>query len=143
MLIDEKDKRLLALLEANSRVPVAELARKLNLSRSTVKDRIARLEHRGIIKGYTLRLTEEYLLGQIVAHVMINTNPKKAGDVVRQLRQIESVKALHAVNGIHDMIAIVAAESTRTLDRVLDQMGVIDGIEKTQSAIILSTKFER
>jgi DNA-binding Lrp family transcriptional regulator len=143
MAIDEKDKQLLALLSANCREPTAELARKMNLSRSTVKDRIERLEKRDIIKGYTIRLAEDYLLGQVVAHVMININLKQSRHVVRALRKLEAVRALHAVNGIHDMIAIISAESTKALDQVLDEIGEIEGIEKTVSSIILSTKIER
>ena len=47
------------------------------------------------------------------------------------------------MNGIYDIIAHVSADSTGDLDRALDQIGELDGIEKTVSSIILSTKFER
>lgn len=143
MRTDDSDKKLLALLSANSRESIAELSRKLKLSRSTVKDRVERLERSGIIRGYTLRLSDDYLWAQVVAHVMINTNQKKSVSIVRALRQIDAIKALHAVNGMHDMIAIVSADATSSLDKVLDQIGAIDGVEKTLSAIILSTKFEK
>lgn len=143
MVIDAKDRALIELLSANSRESVAELARKLKLSRSTVKDRIERLETRGIITGYTVRFSEEYAVGQIQAHVMISSDPKLAAQIVRNLRQIAAVKSLYAVNGIYDMIAIVSTESTRSLDQTLDQIGDMEGIEKTVSSIILSTKFER
>lgn len=142
-LLDAKDKALLALLSANSRESTAELARKLGLSRSTVKDRMQRLEKRGVISGYTIRYNEEYASGQIRAQVMISYDPKLAGQIVRQLRQLPTIKAVHAVNGIYDMIALVSAESTLDLDQTLDQIGDIEGIEKTVSSIILSTKFER
>src|SRR5262249_10510274 len=55
----DSDARLLALLRANAREPTASLARKLNLARSTVQERIARLEREGTIKGYTVRLADE------------------------------------------------------------------------------------
>ena len=142
MVIDAKDKALIALLAANSRMPTAELARKLNLSRSTVKDRIERLEKRNIITGYTVRFSEEYAEGQIQAHVMISSDPKQAAQIVRSLRAMPVVKSLYAVNGSFDMIAIVSAESTRALDRALDEIGHMPGIEKTVYSIILSTKFE-
>lgn len=143
MLIDHQDKALLSLLRANSRESVAELARKLNLSRTTVKDRIERLEKRGIITGYTVRFSEAYAEGQIQAHVLISSDPKQAAQIVRKLRQLPEINALHAVNGVYDMIAEVNADSTRELDKVLDQIGGTEGIGKTVSSIILSTKFER
>lgn len=142
-LLDAKDKALLALLSANSRESTAELARKLELSRSTVKDRMQRLEKRGVISGYTIRYSEDYATGQIRAQVMISYDPKLATQIVRQLKLLPAIKAVYAVNGVYDMIAHVSAESTLDLDQTLDQIGDVDGIDKTVSSIILSTKFER
>lgn len=142
-LLDGNDKALLALLSANSRESTAELARKLRLSRSTVKDRMQRLEKQGVISGYTIRYNEDYASGQIRAQVMISYDPKLSAQIVRQLRQLPAIKAVYAVNGIYDMIALVSADSTLDLDKTLDQIGDMDGIEKTVSSIILSTKFER
>ena len=142
-LLDSNDKQLLALLSANSRESTAELARKLGLSRSTVKDRMQRLEKKGVISGYTIRYSEDYASGQIRAQVLISYEPKLATQIVRLLRQLPTIKAVYAVNGIYDMIALVSADSTLDLDQTLDQIGDIDGIEKTVSSIILSTKFER
>ena len=141
--MDETDKSLLSLLQANARASTAELARKLQLSRSTVKDRIERLERRGIIKGYGVKLSDAFGEGQITAHVMINVDPKLSGQVVRQLGKINAIKALYAVNGVHDLIAVITTDSTQALDRALDEIGDIEGIEKTVSSIVLSTKFER
>lgn len=141
--LDDKDRALLALLSANSRESTAELARKLNLSRSTVKDRINRLEKGGIITGYTIRYSEDFASGQIKAQVMISYDPKQSSQIVRSLRHLPSIKAVYAVNGIYDLIALVSTDSMGDLDQALDQIGEIDGIEKTVSSIILSTKFER
>ena len=142
-LLDAKNKDLLALLSANSRESTAELARKLELSRSTVKDRMQRLEKQGVIKGYTIRYSENYASSQIRAQVMISYDPKLATQIVRLLRKLTAIKAVYAVNGIYDMIANVSADSTLDLDKTLDEIGDMDGIDKTMSSIILSTKFER
>jgi len=143
MIIDDKDKELLGYLSANSRESTAELSRKLQLSRSTVKDRIERLQRRGIITGFTVRYSEAFSEGQIKAHVMISTDPKKSAEVVRMLRKLVNLKSLYAVNGIYDMIAVISAESTKSLDETLDLIGDTSGVEKTVSSIILSTKIER
>lgn len=143
MKLDDTDRKLIDLLSANSRESITELSRIMNMSRSTVQDRIEKLEHQGIIRGYTVRLSDEYLWSQVVAHVMINTDQKQSTAITRDLKKVDEVKALHTVNGIHDMIAIVSADSTQTLDKVLDKIGAIEGIEKTESSIVLSTRFER
>jgi len=143
MIIDGKDKELIALLSANSRESTSNLARMLGMSRTTVTNRVERLEKRGIITGYTVQFSEEYERGQIQAHVMVSSDPKSASQIVRSLRKIPAVRALHAVNGLYEMVAIVSAESTQHLDEVLDQIGNTKGINKTTSSIILSTKFSR
>jgi len=142
-MLDAKDKALIEQLSANSRQSTAELARKLKLSRSTVTDRIERLEKRGIINGYTIRFSEAYTERQIKAHVLISSDPKQAAQIVSQLKQLSNITSLYAVNGVYDMIAIVSADSPHFLDQTLDEIGAVAGIEKTVSSIILSTKLDR
>src|SRR5437764_6716976 len=72
-----QDHALLQLLKANARESTAELARKLGLSRTTVQDRIRRLERDGVIAGYTVRLDGQLGQRQIRAEVLLNVNPKQ------------------------------------------------------------------
>ncbi len=143
MIINGKDKALLGLLRTNARASTSQLARDLGLSRATVTSRIERLEKRGIIKGYTIRFDENFERGQIHAHVMIRSNPKSSAHIVQQLKKLSAVTALHAVNGNYEMLAIIEAESTEALDELLDTIGNIEGINQTNTSIILSTKFVR
>lgn len=143
MITDGKDKELIALLRTNSRESTANLARTLGMSRTTVTNRIERLEKRGIITGYTVQFSEGYERGQIQAHVMISSDPKHSAKIVRTLNKVPAIRSLHAVNGLYEMLAQVSAESTQHLDEVLDQIGNTPGISNTTSSIILSTKFSR
>lgn len=59
MQTDETDQNLLTLLRENARRPVADLARRLGLARTTVQARIERLESSGVISGYTLRTSAQ------------------------------------------------------------------------------------
>ena len=58
MQLSDKDRELLSLLSENARMPVAELARRLDLSRTTVQARLERLEGQGVIAGYQVRLSD-------------------------------------------------------------------------------------
>ncbi len=75
-MLSEKDRDLLALLGENSRMPVATLAKKLGLSRTTVQARIERLERDGVIAGYGLRLSDRYRSSLVRAHILITIAPK-------------------------------------------------------------------
>lgn len=139
----DTDSRLIALLRANAREPVASLARKLGLARSTVQERIARLEREGVIRGYTLLLSDGARAKALRAVVMMAADPRQADRIGAELKRISEVQALSAVAGAHDMMAIVEAESPARMDAVLDRIGRTAGVARTVSSIILSEKFSR
>jgi len=137
------DTKLLALLRANAREPTASLARKLGLARSTVQERIARLEREGTIKGYTVRVSEGHDAGKLSAVVMIETDPKRADRVALELKKMPEVRSLSAVAGTFDLIATVETETPARIDALLDRIGRTGGVARTVSSIILSEKFNR
>src|SRR6476661_8212655 len=117
----DTDERLLALLRANAREPTASLARKLGLARSTVQERIARLEREGVIKGYTVRLSDGADARRLRAIVMITADPKQADRVTIELKRMPEVRALSAVSGAYDMVAMVEADTPAKMDASLDR----------------------
>ena len=141
--LDASDGTLLALLRQNARHSVAELSRALGISRASVYARIERLERRGIIAGYTVRLSSEFARRLIRAHVSISVSPKLTAAVVQELKRIPEVRALHAISGAHDLIAVIRTETMEDMDALIDRIGAVDGIERTTSSIIMATKFER
>ncbi len=141
--MDNTDQRLLDLLENDARESTAALARKSNLSRSTVQDRINRLKNRGIISGFTVKYSNDFDQQLITAHVMISIDQLYATRAITSLKQIAAMKSLYAISGIYDMIAILKARSTGEIDDSIDRICEIEGINKTTSSIVLSSKFER
>lgn len=142
-MLNEADQLLLSLLSENARASTAELARRLGLSRSTVQSRIERLEAQGVIAGYGVRLGEGFARTIVRAEVLITSAPKLAPKVEAGLRAIRAVRTLHTVSGPYDMIAVVEAPGLGELDLLLDRIGALDGVERTQSAIVLSTRIDR
>jgi DNA-binding Lrp family transcriptional regulator len=141
--LDQTDQDLLALLRINSRSSTSDLSRQLGLSRSTVQDRMSRLERRRIIAGYTIRYHPDYGGRQISAHVMIQINPKYGHRIAEGLAEMNAVRTLQTVSGIYDLVTTVQASTTEEMDRVLDLIGNLPGVEKTTTSIVLTTKFSR
>lgn len=137
------DDALIALLRQNARAPVAELARKLGVSRTTVQSRLERLERSGVIAGYGVRLSAEHEKGLVRAHILVTVPPKQSVPVAAELSRIVQVRTLHSVSGSFDMIIVVEARSVSELDALIDRIGALDGVERTLSSIILSTRIER
>jgi DNA-binding Lrp family transcriptional regulator len=141
--LDPTDRALLALLRENARAPVAQLARTLNLSRTTVQSRIERLERQRVVLGYTVVVPDAAEAALVRAHVFITVAPRQSGAIEQALRRIAEVRVLHSVSGPFDLIAVVAAHSIGELDALIDRIGALDGVERTTSAIVLSTRIER
>jgi len=141
--LDPIDRMLLNLLRENARTSTAELARKLHLSRTTVQSRIERLERNHVVAGYTIQVPDEVEASLVRTFVLITLAPKRSGNIEAALRRIPEVRTLHSVSGPFDLLAIVAAESIGELDTVIDRIGLLDGVERTTSAIVLSTRIER
>jgi len=137
------DEKLLSLLLDNGRESTSALARKLSVSRSTVQSKIKRLEETGVIQGYSAQLGDEYASKLVSAHVLITVQQKQTAQTNLKLSAIPQIRALYAISGDYDLIAVVSTETTEQLSRILDDIGNLDGVERTNSSLILETKLRR
>lgn len=143
MKMTEADEALLAVLREDARASTAQIARRLGVSRTTVQSRIEKLERQGVIGGYTVRVHDDVDHPYIRAHIMITVLPKQMPQVVKALQAIPEVRELHSVSGAFDLVALGMARTVGEIDVLTDRIGALDGVERTTSAIVLATKFER
>lgn len=141
--MDDLDRLLLHALSNNVRISISELARSLGVSRSTAQSRLRRLETDGTISGYKIEYGKKYNQGLVEAHVQIQVDQKLTGRVQSEIQNIREVRALYAVSGNYDLIAVLAAESTGRLSTTLDELANLAGVARTNSLVILETKFVR
>jgi len=143
MSIDAADRKLIALLRQDARQPITSLAQAIGLSRASVYARLERLERDGVIAGYTVRLGADYDQRLIRAQIMLKVTPRLTQAVERRLIAMPELIALHAISGEWDMIVVVEAEGVSALNDVVDRIGLLDGVEKTTTSIIMATKMVR
>jgi DNA-binding Lrp family transcriptional regulator len=141
--LDDLDRNLVALLQANARESVADLARLLGGAPTTVIARIARLERTNVIAGYSVRLGQDVLDASIYAYVGIIIAPRHGLDVQKRLGKMPEVQLLCAVSGEFDYVAWLRADSPDRLNDLLDQIGTLEGVERTTTSIILARKIDR
>ena len=139
----KNDQQLLKLLRENSRRSVSDMAAQLGVSRATVQQTMERLERKGVIQSYTIKLNPNFERQQVSAYVMISVVGSKTTDVVRQLQKYTQLDMLSTNSGQYDLIAKVTEENTEALDRAIDNIATLDGVEKTLSHIVLSRKLDR
>jgi len=137
--MDEIDRQLLALLRINARTPVATLAKKLQIARGTVQNRMSKLEREGVIAGYSVRLKPEVDEHRIAALMTIAVEGNNADKVLRTLRGDPAVQTLHTTNGRWDIVAELRADSLEAFDKVLGRIRQVEGIVTTETSLLLST----
>ncbi|MGB1239229.1 MAG: Lrp/AsnC family transcriptional regulator [Pseudomonadales bacterium] len=137
MKLDDKDKRLLALLQRDARTSTAQLAREVHLARSSVQARIARLEQRGVITGYHAALDQALLPSAVRARVAVTASGAEQGELIAQLCELPCVNCCESVSGESDILLEICTASTEALEQVVDHINRLPGVERTQSSIVL------
>lgn len=137
--MDELDRRLIGLLRADGRMPAAALAKELKVSRGTVQNRIDRLRAEGAILGFTVRLAPETEPGRVRAIMTLELEGRSAPQVLRALRDVPEVEAVHTTNGRWDLVAEIAAADLAAFSGALDAIRQIQGVAATETSLLLQT----
>ena len=141
--LDEADRELLALLQANARESVTTLAKKLGVARTTVIARMERMQTSGVITGYSVRLNQATLEQSLQAYVGLSVEPRAGREVLKRLAKMPEIKLVCSVSGEFDYVAWIRADSPNALDRLLDEIGETEGVSKTTTSVVLAERINR
>lgn len=144
MEFDATDRRILQILREDGRASHAALAKAVGLSAPAVGERVRKLEQAGVITGYRAIL-DPHLLGlDICAFVAVAPQPRKpAVALVERLLGLPEIEELHAVAGNYAYIVKVRVRNTQELDGFLDRLFMLEGVERTETTMVLRTNLER
>lgn len=143
-MIDDIDRRILAMLQRNARISNAEIAREVGMAASAIYERIRKLEERGVIRGYSARLDARKLGYGLVAFVSIKTAAMgKAAEIQEHLASIPEVQEVHLIVGDDCFQVKVRVADTQALARLLqDRIQSMDFVGSTRTTIVLETSKE-
>ena len=140
---DPIDRRLLALLQANGRESTATLARKLGVARTTVQERIARLQRNGTISGFSVVLRQDPFAQYADAWVLLSVLHRRLKAVVETLRDFPEVKLCQSVSGEQELLCRIRVVQLEDVQPVLEALAEVSGVERLRSIMVLSTNFDR
>jgi len=144
MTPDAKDKQILALLQLNARLSTADIARQVHLARSTVQERIKRMEQAGLIQGYAVKLNADLLpKNAIQSRVALSVKASHFNTVIRALELMPEVLSCETVSGQFDLMLKAQTASPDKHDQLVERIGELNGVERTESSIILREFFKR
>ena len=133
---DDTDRALLAALKQNARASVTELALRLDLSRTTVKQRLVRLVETGVIRRFTI-ITDTEDDHIIRAVMMVELQGEMSRSVLQALRKIPDISGIYSTNGTWDLVLDINTESLAQFDRVLRRVREISGVLNSETSLLL------
>ncbi len=143
MELDDTDRAILRILQADARTPFSEIARRIDMSSATVHDRVGRMEDAGVIEGYHASINTKAVGYGVSALVGLRVEQGREEDALEQLRELEGVRAIHLTTGEWDVILRVIAEDTDALRELMfDGIANMDGFSRSQTMIVLGTDYE-
>ena len=134
--IDEIDREILAILEADARRPVSDIARAVGVSGPTAAERIARMRDKGVIRGFTVKLDAGELGMNISAFVEFEPHSNADADGIAAVVGHPAVRSCFKVTGPALLILIVNARDGSELHNVLLDFAKHGS---TRTAVILSS----
>ncbi len=137
--LDEFDRKLLALLRTDGRAPVTTLARQLGVARATVNSRLDRLLESGKVLGFTVRMRDDHGDDDVRAVSLIEVEGRTTNDVIKALRGLPEIQALHTTNGGWDLVAEIRCDSLLDFDEVLLRIRSVEGVINSQSSLLLNS----
>ena len=140
--MDEKGRRILGLIEADSRLTYAQIGERVGLAASSVHDRIRKLERQGVIRAYRADLDFEAIGLPITAFVSLALQPSSPSDIPGKVGEFPYVESCYSVAGDNSYVLVVRAPSTQALEELLDALRAKLEVT-TRSTIVLSRPFER
>ncbi|MDR3514730.1 MAG: Lrp/AsnC family transcriptional regulator [Azospirillaceae bacterium] len=140
---DTVDEQILVHLEADGRLSIQDLARKVGLSRSAVYERIAKLRNRGVIAGFTIRRGQAPPRAGIRAYMLLYFTGPICERIAKEIERIPQIKRSESIGGEIDMILTVEAQDLNDLSEVRAQVEAVRGVTRVTTGIVLKERFNR
>ncbi|RMH01147.1 MAG: Lrp/AsnC family transcriptional regulator [Chloroflexi bacterium] len=140
--LDETDRLLLQYLQADARMTITELARRLALSAPAVQKRLRRLEENGVIEGYTAVLNRESLGFDMLCFVQVTLQRHELEAVNRfreLVQQMPEVLECHHITGEYDYLLKIVVRNRKHLEQFLmETLTPVPGMDKIRTSLVLN-----
>ena len=134
--LDDKDHKILDLLRQDARLPLKTLAAKVGLARSSLRDRLSRLEADGIIRGYRAEIAAP--APGVSAYLFVRLKRTPALDLIEALRAVPGVRSCVSLTGDVDLLVEISAASTDEVNAVRDRISGHESVADLTTSIVLN-----
>jgi Lrp/AsnC family transcriptional regulator for asnA, asnC and gidA len=147
IFMDETDKNILEILKINSKLTTSRISKKIAVPITTVHNRMKKLEKEEIIKNYTVNIDYEKIGLPLCAYILITVNYElkdgtkvKQENIAKNIRKLQEVEEVHIVTGATDIMIKARFSDISNMNKfVIDKLRSIQGVDKTQTMMVLSS----
>ena len=135
--LDKIDEKIINILKVDARKAFVEIAQEVGLSESAVRRRVKNLADNGTIKKFTIELG---VSNKTSAITLISVSPSTdTSNVSERLKSLKGVDIVYEITGQYDIVAIVSAPTIAEINKCIDDVRRINGVDDTNTVIILRT----
>ncbi|MEN7550462.1 Lrp/AsnC family transcriptional regulator [Rapidithrix thailandica] len=139
--LSNQDKQLLRILQNNARFDITDLTERLNMSRTSVYDRIKKLEKEGYIKNY-VALVDNKKVGlnfTVIVNVSLHSQQQEVTEhFAKEIVKLDEVMEAFITGGIVDCVLKVVVKDVEEYNNFIAQkLSVIPSISKIQSSFVM------
>ncbi|NHN48041.1 Lrp/AsnC family transcriptional regulator [Halostella sp. JP-L12] len=143
MELDEVDRKILKILQADGRTALSEIARRLDMGSATIHERVNALEAEGYIREYRAVLDPELLDVDQVAFIRVTTTAGRFSEVAERLAEEDYIQEIHEITGDSDLLLKVRVSEQSEITDLLSTIGTYEGVEETSTDIALRSVMEK
>src|SRR5512134_1660466 len=142
--LDNRDRKILALVQRDGKLPQAEVARRVGLSAAAVNERLKKLENAGVIRRYVALVDPHAVGASVTAFVEIFIeHPRYEPAFIAKVRAMDEVQEVHHITGEFSLLLKLRVSGMEALQQLLiHQFNALEGVRQTRTVVALSTSKE-
>ncbi len=137
--LDDTDKRILGMLNLDARLSFRHISRELKVSLTKVRNRVKKMERKGIIKGYIPLVDPELLGFDMLVIIGLDISKAKIVEIQEKIGEDPHVFTVYNTIGQWDSVIIARFKSRTDLDSFIHRVLSIPGVDKTYTQLVLNT----
>jgi DNA-binding Lrp family transcriptional regulator len=138
-MIDDTDRRILAVLLADARTSMRSIAEEVGVALGTVSNRVKRMEEMGVIQGYEVRLDAEKIGWTMTVLCGLRIEKGRLMEVQRRIADDPRVFGIYDVTGEFDSMVLARVRDRAHLDDLSKTVLSSEGIIRTVTHVVLNT----
>ncbi len=137
--LDETDRKILRALQKDARAAFKKVGKDVGVSEATVFVRVRKLQEKGVLQSFKAVIDPKSIGKTLTAIMLIRAQPRSLVGMLDALKKLDDIYEIYDVTGQYYSIIKIRTDSTEQLSKIIDEIGMIDGVAGTETVIVLRT----